>query len=320
MPGGDRPPAPVAVVTAKTGAIASFYTTTTTLEPERTAPILSRVVGVIEKIHVEEGDSVRARQPLLRIDRRQYQLEVARLSAKTAQLEDSYQRLKKMVADNLVGAEEFENVKHDLEAARAEEKLARLQLSYTTVRAPFAGRVVNRQVEVGHSVNVDAPLFDLVDLEPLLARVYVPSKAFRRLARAQPVELTLDSNGSKLAGRIKLVSPVIDPTSGTIKITLEIPEYPKDTRSGDFAQVRITTEKHDDAVLIPRIAVVQDRQQSIVFIAHDGRAQRRVVEVGFEHDGQAEIVDGLKVGERVVVKGQNSLKDGATIKVLEADA
>ena len=313
-------PSPVAVVPASRGDIASSYVTTATLEPEKTAPVIGRVAGLVDRLHVEEGDVVKAGAPLLHIESAPYRLRVAQLAARTAQLRDSFKRLKKMVAQQLVGAEEFERVKHDLEGAEAEEKIARLDLSYTTVRAPFGGRVTARMVEVGHSVDTTAPLFTLADLQPLLARVYVPSKAFKRLAQRQPVELELDSSGVRLTGHIKLVSPVIDPTSGTIKVTLEIPEYPAGTRPGDFAHVRITTETHEDALLVPRNAVVQDRQQRIVYVVVDGRAQRRVVEVGFEQGNQAEILKGLVVGDSVVTKGQNSLKDGAAVKVLEADA
>ncbi len=315
-----KPPAPVAVAGTETGAIASFYVTTATLEPEKTAPVRARVEGVIERIEVEEGDTVSVDAPLLRIESDKYRLRVDQLAAKTARLADSYRRLQKMVSKNLVGREEFETTKRDLEAAKAEEKLARLDLSYTTVRAPFAGRVIQRMVEVGHSVTDTTTLFEIADLRPLLARVFVPAKAFRRLERKQPVELELESTGHKLTGTIKLVSPVIDPTTGTIKITLEIPDYPPGTRPGDFANVRITTEQHEDALLVPRIALVQDRQNRVVFVVVDGRAQRRVVKVGFEHGEHAEILSGLASGEKVVVKGQNTLKDGDAVKVLEADS
>ena len=316
----ERAPTPIAVAVAAKGSIASAYVTTATLEPQKTAPVLARVTGIIESIAGEEGDYVKEGAPLLRIDSAQYRLRVQQLAARTAQLRDSYKRLEKMVAQNLVGAEEFEQVRHDLEGAVAEEKIAKLDLSFTTVRAPFSGRITQRMVEIGHTVNTTTPLFELADLKPLLARVFVPSKAFKRLAKKQPVQLSLDSNDTKLTGYIKLVSPVIDPTSGTIKVTLEIPEYPEGTRPGDFAHVRITTARREDALLIPRIAVVQDRQQQVVFVVVDGRAQRRVVELGFEEDDKAEIIKGLAVGEQVVIKGQNSLKDGAAVNILKADA
>ncbi|MCK4775070.1 MAG: efflux RND transporter periplasmic adaptor subunit, partial [Candidatus Krumholzibacteria bacterium] len=145
-------------------------------------------------------------------------------------------------------------------------------------------------------------------------------KEFKKLKADQKVTIILDSTRQKLEGRIKLVSPVIDPTSGTIKVTVEIPKYPADTRPGDFAEVSIVTEKRMESVLVPKIAVFTDRGDQICYVAvADSTAERRVIELGFEDDQHAEILSGVAEGENVVVKGQRSLKNGAPIKILEAD-
>jgi RND family efflux transporter MFP subunit len=186
------------------------------------------------------------------------------------------------------------------------------------VTAPFAGRVVTRQVDVGQTVNNGTSLFTLSDFKPLLARVHVPAKEFNKLRPDQPVDLMLESSGIKLRGRIKLVSPTIDPSSGTIKVTVEINDYPDGVRPGDFAQVKIVTEQRNTSTLVPKIALVNDRGEQVLFISQaDSTAERRVVEVGFQDDVNAEITQGLKPGERVIVKGQRSLKHGSAIKVVD---
>jgi multidrug efflux pump subunit AcrA (membrane-fusion protein) len=91
-------------------------------------------------------------------------------------------------------------------------------------------------------------------------------------------------------------------------------------RPGDFAQVSIVTERRNNSTLVPKIAVVNDRGEQIVYISQaDTTAERRVVELGFQDDQNAEIISGVAVGDRVVVKGQRSLKHGAAIKVLDGD-
>jgi len=319
-PGGERgpqqPPVPVAVQNAETGSIASYYTATATLAAEKEAEILARVAGVVEAIPVEEGDIVREGAEMLRIDNDEYRYRLEQATADRADLESRYTRLQEMLAQHLVSAEEFEGIKNDLESARAAEGLARLNLSYTKVVAPFTGRVVTRSVNVGQTINQGTPLFVLSDFDPLLARIHVPAKEFNKLKVDQPVDLTLESNGAKIKGRIKLISPVIDPQSGTIKVTVEIPEYPADTRPGDFAQVSIVTERRNATTLVPKIAVVTDRGERVVYVAADSTAQRHVVDVGFEDDTNAEILSGIEAGQPVIVKGQRSLKHGQPIKIL----
>ncbi|MFH1755429.1 MAG: efflux RND transporter periplasmic adaptor subunit [Candidatus Latescibacterota bacterium] len=313
----DQPPIPVAVDEAVTGAISSYYTATAALEAEKEAEILARVTGIVEALECEEGNQVKEGSVLLRIVNDEYRLRLSQAEASMANLKDRAERLKGMWERNLVSAEEFEIVQNDLKVAEAAAGLARLDLSYTRVKAPFSGRVVQRLVNVGQNVSAGTPLFVLSDFDPLLARVYVPSKEFKKLKPDQAVELILDSDQTHLQGRITLVSPIIDPSTGTIKVTVEISNYPTGTRPGDFTEVRIVTEKRTGSILVPKIAVFTDRGDLIAYVAANGTAERRVVEVGFQDDVNAEILSGLSAGESVITKGQRSLKHGAPIKIIE---
>jgi membrane fusion protein, multidrug efflux system len=322
-PAGGRPelpPTPVAVTAAESGEIANTYSATATLEAEADAQILARVAGVVESIIAEEGDVVRDGSPLLQIENDEYRYLVDQAQAKTQNLVSRYDRMKGMVDRKLVSDEEFETAASDLADAEATEGLARLQLGYSTVRSPFDGRVIERLVDPGQTVSVGTPLFRVADFDPLLARVHVPAKEFLQLEVDQPVRLILDSNRAELAARVQRVSPIIDPNSGTIKITIEIDAYPAGTRPGDFAQVRIVTERRSGRTLVPRIAVITDKGDQVVYVAQGDRAERRVVETGFSTDEVIEIMDGVLPGEAVVVKGQRSLRNGAPLRVLEGAA
>ena len=310
------PPVPVAVEAAHTGEISSFYTATATLAAEKEAQVLARVSGMVEALRCEEGDRVSTGQVLLTIDNDEYRYRLAQAEANTADLQSRFDRLEEMQRQDLVSAEEYETLRNGLKSAQAEEGLARLTLSYTNVAAPFNGAVVSRLVDVGQNVSAGTALFVLSDFDPLLARVFVPAKEFKKLKPDQPVNLVLESSGTRLNGYIKLVSPVIDPSSGTIKVTIEIPEYPDGVRPGEFAEVRIVTESRSGSVLVPKIALVTDRGEQVVYVAADSTAERRVVEVGFVDDDFAEILDGVSPDEPVVVKGQRTLKHGSPVKVL----
>ncbi|HLU47623.1 MAG TPA: efflux RND transporter periplasmic adaptor subunit, partial [Planctomycetota bacterium] len=145
------------------------------------------------------------------------------------------------------------------------------------------------------------------------------AKEFRSLRVDQKVALTLDSDGTKLEGRVRLVSPVIDPATGTIKVTIEVPEYPAGTRPGDFAQVHIVTETRPEATLVPKLAVMNEKGETFVWVVKGDSAERRVVDVGFTNEAYAEIRQGVAPGEDVVTQGQRALQPGVRVKVVSTD-
>lgn len=313
----EQPPVPVTVEPASRGTITTSYAATATLEAEKQAEILARVAGVVQRIPAEEGDLVTTGTALLHIENDEYRLRVQQAQADRERLGAMYERQAQMVAQSLISQETYDDTRTQLEAAEAGEELARLNLSYTTVEAPFEGVIVRRLVDAGQTVQVGTPLFELADFSPLLARIHVPAKEFRRLQADQPVRLTIDSDGTELSGHIRLISPTIDPQTGTIKLTVEIHSYPAHVRPGDFAHASVTTERRENALLVPRPSVMSEKGEDVVFVVVGDVAERRVVELGFLDAEHAEILSGVQEGEQVVSRGQRTLKHGSPVRILE---
>lgn len=313
----ELPTAAVAVEAAHMGDIATYYSATASLDPNKEADVLARVSGVIRTLYAEEGDWVDEGDVLMDIDDAEYRHRATQAEVALTQQRLSLERTEKMLAQGLVSAEEADAARSQMKAAEAEWELAVLELSYTKVTAPFSGRVVRRSVDQGRTVSNGTVLYTLADLSRLLARVHVPAREFRNIQTDQPVQLVVDSTGDRLSGRIHLVSPVVDPTAGTIKVTVEVLEFPPSTRSGDFAVVSIVTDRHENVLVVPRFSVLTERDERVVYVVEEDRAVRRVVRVGFEDDVSAEILDGIQAGDLVVVQGQRSLSDGQPVSILD---
>jgi membrane fusion protein (multidrug efflux system) len=316
-PGDGRPAVPVGIEPAVVGTASSYYTATATLEAESHAQILARTTGVVREILREEGDAIAADEALLLLEDDEARWRVTQAEANLKAARAEHDRGEQMEKSGLLSAGEFETNVNALRVREAELELAKLQLSYTRVRSPIEGRVVRRFVDLGANVVPGMPLFEVMDVTPLLARVHIPAKRMGFIAAGQTMEVRLEGTEEPLAGAVSLVSPIVDPATGTVKVTAEIRRYPRGTRAGDFAEIRIVTATHDGAILVPSCAVFEEQGKDILYVVEGGKAVRRVVETGFIDGDLTEILEGVAERDLVVVKGQRQLQDGGGVDVLE---
>jgi len=311
---------PVEIAAAHRGAVSAFYRGTTTLEAEHDAEVVARTGGVIERLLVEEGQRVKAGQVMAKIDDARLKLEVERAEANLAQLEQEYRRNKQLHEKQLVSAEAYERLTYGMDSLRADLELARLQLAYTEIRAPFDGIVAQRYIKVGNMIAQNASAFRVTTYDPLIAKLHVPERELNKLLDNQTAELRVDAlAGQTFTGLVDRVSPVVDAATGTFTVTVAVSDARNMLKPGMFGRVDIIYDRHEDAVLIPRTAVMTEDAKSAVFVVRDGHAQRQVVTTGYAHNGSIEIVEGLQSGDQVITVGQNSLKDGARVAVTNSD-
>lgn len=300
------------------GDATSVYVTTATLEPESHAEIRARTSGVVRALLCEEGDEVEQGTMLLTLEDDDQRLKVQQAELELKRSQGEFNRRTKMKASGVLSDEDFDTAENDLQMAQANLDMAKLELSYTRVVAPLDGKIVLRHVDLGANVEPGNPLFDIMDVHPLLVRFHVPANRLGTIAPGQKVQLKLDSTGEELEAEVALISPIVDEESGTVKVTAQLDEYTGRIRPGDFVEVRVVTERHPNALLIPSISIMEEHHQKYVFVVEDNRAVRRTVETGFVNGEMTEILSGLAPEEGVVVRGQRNLRDEAPVK-LNAD-
>ena len=164
--------------------------------------------------------------------------------------------------------------------------------------------MTEKQIVVGKAVKKGDHLFTLADFNSLIARIFLPERDVFQLERGQSAELALESRtNQKFKGRIRDISPVVDPKTGTVKITVNVTGRSPDLRPGSFVRVNIITDTHEQAVLVPKVALLKEDGEDYVYIAVDAVAVKRPVRLGYTSDGMVEITDGIAPGEQVVVGG-----------------
>jgi len=193
---------------------------------------------------------------------------------------------------------------------------ARRQLEYTEVRAPIAGTISARLVNLGDLVNVNQHLFDLVDFNSIVARVYLPEKELSSLAVGQPVRVTSTAlPGVEFAGHVKRIAPVVESKTGTVKVTVGFTEVGQ-LRPGMYVEVAIVTATRDDALLISKRSLVYDADQIFAYRLGTNRTVERVlVEPRLADRDNLEPARGFSEGDQLVVAGQTGLKDGASVRL-----
>ncbi len=308
----------VEVVAAARRSISASYNATAALEAPNEAQVVAKTSGVLLKLMVEEGDTVKAGQVLARIDPERTQLEVRRAQALLNKLEADLARSKELYERKLIAADAYEKIRYDVETQRAVFDMAKLELSYTDIVAPISGVVAQRMAKVGNLIQLNSPLFRIVDTTRLEATLNVPEREIATMHAGAPVSMQVDAlAGVAFAGQIERVSPVIDAGSGTFRVVCS---FTPDTRlrPGMFGRIGVVFDRRDDVLTVPRVALLEGEGESAVYRIEAGKAVRVPVQLGYLSGDVAEIRSGLNDGDEVVTTGKIALRDGASVEVIRS--
>lgn len=311
---------PIEVVALERGRIESLLRFSTNLEAENEVQVFSEAERKVTRLLVEEGDDVSKGQLLISLQDEAQRTEVARVESQLAKAKREYERQTNLWEQKLISEETYTEATHNLEQLELALRDARRELGYTEVRAPIKGTITERFVNVGDQVTVNQHLFDIVDFDSIVARVYVPEKELYRLQPGQVARVFAEAAGSETrSGTVDRLAPRVDPKSGTVKVTVAIPRS-ENLLPGMYVTVELITEVHEDAVLVPKKALVYDADQIFVFrMKDDETVERLLIQAALQDRDNIEPAGILESGDRVVVGGQSSLKDGSIVRLVGAD-
>ena len=307
-------PVPVEVAQPFRADLSATYAATATITSDNDAPVVARVSGEVVQLLVEEGDVVAEGQVLARLDGQRLRLEMLSAKASLDQARAEYQRNIDLNQRGLISAAAFDNLKYDLQALEATYELKKLNYGYATIRAPIAGVVASREVKPGQHLAINQVAFRITDTHELIAYLQIPQSELPKFTAGHEASIEVASMpGNAYPARIARISPTIDTRNGTFKATAIIDNSKGELAPGMFGRFSIAYEEHTDALVLPSAALIDEDDESAVYVVSDGEVVRRVIETGIRSGDKVEILDGLSEADVVVVVGHSNLRDGSKV-------
>jgi membrane fusion protein (multidrug efflux system) len=307
-------PVPVEVAQPFREDIYATYTATATITSDADAPVVARVAGEVVELLVEEGDYVVAGQVLARLDGERPRLEMLAAKANLKRARTEYERNIDLNKRGLISASMFDSLQYDLEALEASYKLKKLTYEYSNIRAPIEGVIASREIKPGQNLRVSDVAFRITDTKELIAYLQIPQSELSKFAVGHAADIEVASMpNTRFPATIERISPTIDARSGTFRATALIDNANGDLAPGMFGRFTIAYEQHKDALVIPAAALLDEDDESTVYVVTDGEVARRTVETGIEAGGNIEILGGLTEDEVIVVVGHSGLRSGSRV-------
>lgn len=292
-----------------------------------------QVDGILKKVHFQEGQRVEADQLLFSLDDSKAQ---ARREFAVAQLDNAkakrqiskqrYDRYHKLVSEDLVSREEYQDLEAEYRAAEAavreseaQLRLAEREFEDFTIHAPFAGSIGMHLVHEGNYVERGQILTTIVNDDPIEVQMSAPDRYSRNLKLKMPVLLRDIVSGLELPGEITYIDPTITERTRMRTLKALVPNTDGTLRPGQFVEIDLLLDDKPATITVPEEAVLSAAGDTWIYVVADSKAERRRVELGLRYPGEVEVIRGIEVGEQIVVIGQHRLHDGATVEISSAN-
>lgn len=316
-----------------------------TVKAQDLVSVSPQVSNRLTKIYVDLGDKVKRGELMAKIYDKTFRDQLNQAEAQLAQSlialrRDSaqFERQRQLLDRELVSESDYEiamatyrNSMAQVESARASLTQAQENFNFTEVRAPVSGVVVSRSLEEGDLAPSGQTLFELASDSGYETRIFLPVQDWQSVRIGQNVELRVSNEASVSAsGVVSRKSPQLDPTTGLGEVVITLTQIGSSIYSGVLAENLINIQTKDNAIVIPRSALVEvvetvvnpesntielERSYSVFVSKGDSVAERRTLELGIEQGDRIEVLSGLQPGDHIIITGQQGLEDNGRISV-----
>jgi RND family efflux transporter MFP subunit len=338
FPAADKAGGPTTVTTIVVDKkdIPLIIEATGTMVSNGIVDIRPMVTNTVAKIHVKDGQEVKAGDLLFTLDSRNDTANYERLKALADDAQKQYLRAKELVSKNFISTAGLETSLANAKSAQAAARSAEVQLSYDSIRSPIDGRAGIVNVFPGSLVQASnvvttatsstatssvGAMVTITQLNPINVQFVIPEKDIPILLENQldgeplTVKVTVGDSGKKTyEGKVLVIDNQVDPSIAAVRVKAQIPNNAMTLLPGQFARVSLVANTLKDALSVPSQAIVMNPRGRIVYtVDKDGKAVSKPVKVVYEYQGSS-VITGIDAGDKVVVEGKQNLRPGGKVR------
>ncbi|MCJ7544793.1 MAG: efflux RND transporter periplasmic adaptor subunit [Phycisphaerae bacterium] len=319
VPAVDVPPVPVEVLTiTPLETLADTFDSPAVVEPQRVVNVSAEVAARVERIDVKEGQVVEAGQAMVALNTDLLSAAYRRAAAAAEYDARDLERMVGLRRTEAVSASELDQARAKAEASQATLSEAKAELERAVIVAPLDG-VVNRiPVEVGEYVQKGTEVAEIVAIDTVKVVVDVPSRDVAYLKVGSPQRILLNPEGTVVTGQITYVGALADEGTRTTPVEITADNRERTFHSGQIVLVRLKRQDLANVILIPLKDVIPLENGYEVYVVEEGKAQPRIVTLGFYTGTSVRVTSGLKAGDRLIVGGgQRYVAPGQAVSIQE---
>lgn len=317
---GDATAIPV-IVNDVTPSTRPWSTTASGIVQARTTVDVGfQVPGKVVMVGPDEGQTVRAGQVIAAVDPADYRLTLEQAAAQAERAAHDRDRNRPLLDAGSIAAADMDHLETAARQSAAAADLARKKLADTRLESPISGIIARRAIEVGATAAPGQPVFTIADLDRVRVRIGVPEADVGHVTVGALASVRIPALGASFTGRVSLIGVSADPTTRSYAVEVTVPNASHQLRAGMVAEATISTSLRVSALLVPAAAVLHDGgiDGATTVYTLDRSASRvhaRRVTIGGARGDSLEITSGLTSGDRIVVAGQQRLRDGALVTI-----
>ncbi|MBF0236417.1 MAG: efflux RND transporter periplasmic adaptor subunit [SAR324 cluster bacterium] len=285
------------------------------LFPNKRITLRSEREGTVESVSFEEGIHVEQNQDLVHISTHELELRVELAKSDLDLAKSNYERDQKLFEKKLVAPSQRDQMYHQFQTAKQLLQLSQLELAKSVLVSPLKGIVKSRHVEKGEFVNKGQMIAEILDMQQLKIMIYVQEQDIVFIKLNQKVDVSLYVQEKNFEGQITKLGIEADSTNRGFPIEISIPNVKGELRSGMLAKVNIMLNEYQNQLVIPRHTILERENGKAVFVFDNEKVVERKIKLGESHQEYVRIMEGLKFGDWLVVKGQHELSDKSLVNV-----